>query len=154
MKIYSLKRELEIYKSIDIVFSFFEKPENLSRITPSNLNFNIITPTPIEMKIGTLIDYTINLIGFKMHWRTIITSYNPPFSFVDEQLKGPYKYWHHKHEFESTEKGTIIRDYVNYALPFGILGRLAYNVYVGVQLRDIFDYRASIIISIFENNEQ
>ena len=154
MRIHSIKRELLIKKSIDDVFSFFQEPENLSKITPSNLDFNIITPSPIVMKVGTLIDYTIKVIGIKIHWRTLISSFNPPHDFVDEQLRGPYKYWYHKHEFVSCGEETIIRDNVTYALPFGVIGRLAHKVFVFRQLRKIFDYRARIIQSIFENNDQ
>jgi len=154
MKTYKIKSELAIQKSIDEVFSFFQEPKNLSKITPSNLDFNIITPSPIVMKVGTLIDYTIKVIGIKIHWRTLISSFNPPHDFVDEQLRGPYKYWHHKHEFVSCGEETIIRDNVTYALPFGVFGRLAHKVFVFRQLCKIFDYRARIIKSIFENNDQ
>jgi ligand-binding SRPBCC domain-containing protein len=153
MRIYSIKRDLIIKNSINEVFSFFQKPENLSKITPSNLGFNIITPSPIVMNVGTLIDYTIKVIGIRIHWRTLISSYNPPYEFVDEQLRGPYKYWYHKHEFISSDEGTIVKDYISYALPFGIFGKLLHKLFVCRQLHKIFDYRACAIKSIFKNDD-
>jgi len=149
MRVYTLKREQLIRKPIEEVFSFFENAGNLARITPSNLRFNILTPFPIEMKAGTLIDYTIRVLGIGVHWRTLITHYNPPHSFTDEQLKGPYALWHHRHEFFSSSEGTLIRDTVNYALPFGVLGSLVHAIIVKRQLWNIFDHRSSVIRSIF-----
>ena len=105
--------------------------------------------TGIDMKAGTLIDYTIKIYGIRVHWRTLISDYNPPHYFIDEQLKGPYAFWHHRHEFVSTTDGTIIRDTVTYALPFGIIGRLARALFVKIQLQQIFDFRTAAIIAIF-----
>lgn len=87
---YYLKREQFIEKPIKEVFSFFQRPENLSKITPSNLGFKILNETPIEMKEGALIEYKIKLLGIPVFWRTEILEYNPPTSFKDKQLKGPY----------------------------------------------------------------
>ena len=89
----------------DDVFNFFSMPENLVKITPKSLSFTILTPKPIDMEKGTLIDYTISLMGFPVHWRTLISDYNPPHSFIDQQIKGPYAFWHHTHTF--TERGRL-----------------------------------------------
>ena len=150
MKVYTLKSRQKINKSLKEVFDFFKSPENLSKLTPSKLNFKILTPTPIEMKNGQLIDYTIKILGFRVHWRTIITSYLEPYEFVDQQLVGPYKMWHHKHTFE--DKGTYVEmhDEVNYVIPFGIFGRIAHFLYVKKELEGIFLYRTKIIDKIFK----
>ena len=103
MKLYTLISTQFIEKSIDEVFTFFSKPENLSVITPSKLGFKILTPTPIEMGPGRIIDYQIYLLGIPIHWRTLITDYNPPNMFVDQQIKGPYNMWHHTHTFHKVE---------------------------------------------------
>ena len=87
MKVYTLENHQFIKAPLKNVFDFFSKPENLKEITPSKLNFKILTPTPISMKEGTLIDYTIKLIGIPLHWRTLITKFDPPNQFIDEQLK-------------------------------------------------------------------
>ena len=103
MKVYKLKFKQVINSSLDDVFSFFSNPENLSKITPEKLGFNILTPTPIKMKEGQLIDYSIKLLGKKIRWRTMITEYIPKVKFVDQQLKGPYSMWHHTHEYSELD---------------------------------------------------
>ena len=120
MKVYTLKKEQKISKNILDVFNFFSRPENLAAITPPKMKFKILTPSPIEMKEGSIIDYTVKIFGIPTRWRTIITSYKRNESFVDEQLKGPYSYWHHKHSFESVEDGINIIDEINYVIKKGI----------------------------------
>jgi len=112
MKVYELNVTHQIDAPLDKVFDFFSKPENLSEITPAKLGFNILTPSPIKMEKGTLIDYTIKLMGIPLRWRSLITDYDPPKKFVDEQLKGPYSYWHHTHTFKAVDKGVEMNDVV------------------------------------------
>ena len=150
---YELERSLEVPRPRDEVFGFFARPENLAELTPSGLGFRILTPSPIPMARGTLIDYVISLHGLPMRWRTLISRYDPPHLFVDEQLRGPYDFWHHTHAFEETDAGTLIRDRVRYAMPLGPLGRLAHALAVRRQLRDIFDYRARVIAARFPARE-
>jgi ligand-binding SRPBCC domain-containing protein len=145
MKVYTLKAEQFVARPLAEVFAFFERPENLAKITPETLGFVILTPLPIEMRAGTLIDYTIKVMGFRLRWRTLISSYDPPHAFVDEQLKGPYTLWHHTHRFRAVEGGTMISDEVKYALPLGLLGRLAHALFVRRQLKGIFAYRFTAI---------
>ena len=116
-KIYTFYKEQFVPSDLDTVFEFFSRPENLEKITPSSMGFNIITPTPIDMKEGAIIDYTVKIMGVPMRWRTMITSYKKIEYFVDEQLKGPYSYWHHKHTFKEVEGGVLIIDEITYALP-------------------------------------
>ena len=152
MKLYTLKREQKISKNIDDVFGFFSKPENLSIITPSKMKFKILTPSPIEMKEGALIDYTVNIFGFPIRWRTLITDYKPTNMFVDQQLKGPYSMWHHTHLFERlNDEETLIKDIVIYAVPFGIIGKLVHSLYIKSDLNAIFDFRSRKIREIFND---
>jgi ligand-binding SRPBCC domain-containing protein len=153
MKIYTLIRTQEVNKPLEEVFAFFERPENLARITPPSLGFEILTPGPIAMRTGTVIDYTVRPLGPRLHWRTLITEYIPPYKFVDVQLEGPYKFWHHIHSFEKTATGTLITDRVKYILPFGFLGRLAHGLMVKGQLENIFDYRRIVIDELFSGEE-
>jgi hypothetical protein len=150
MTIHQLKRELLINKPIHEVFSFFEKAENLEKITPDILKFKIITPLPIEMKKGSLIDYQIKLSGIPMKWRTLIDIYEPPFKFRDIQLKGPYKKWEHLHEFIEKGNQTLMIDTVDYELPFGFIGDLVHKIKVKKQLKDIFDHRNKVIPELIE----
>ena len=123
------------------VFAFFSRAENLGRITPPEMAFRILTPLPIEMREGALIDYRIGLHGIPMKWRTRITRWVPGVEFVDEQLRGPYAKWVHRHTFrDDGAGGTIVEDEVRYRLPFGVLGRMGHFL-VRRQLERIFAYR-------------
>ena len=132
------------------VFDFFSNPENLSIITPKKLDFKILTPTPIIMKEGQLIDYTIKLLGFRVRWRTIITEYKHNDRFVDQQLKGPYSMWHHSHTFYNVDNGVKMIDEINYVMPFGFIGKIANKIWVKRDLDNIFKYRKEIIDEYFK----
>ncbi|MGY8764362.1 MAG: SRPBCC family protein, partial [Fidelibacterota bacterium] len=119
MKTFEINTKQYINKPLEVVFEFFSKPENLEMITPESLSFNILTPIPIRMEKGSLIDYTIRLFGIPIHWRTLISDYEPPFRFVDQQIKGPYTFWHHTHTFQQVDGGVEIIDKVKYSLPMG-----------------------------------
>lgn len=145
MKTYLLKRRQVIAKPIETVFRFFEAPENLERITPSNVGFNTLTPMPIRMQTGAVLDYTIRLFGVPVRWTTQIVGYDPPHRFADVALRGPYSFWHHTHSFEQTPEGTVMTDEVRYVMPFGLLGRFVHALLVKRRLDRIFDYRAEVI---------
>lgn len=150
MKIHKIYREQFVPKDIEQVFSFFERPENLSIITPPELNFKIITPSPIPMRQGTLIDYVIKVFGLPFRWTTYISVYEPPKLFVDVQIRGPYSFWHHTHRFFPKDKGTVIVDEVLYSLPFGFIGEIVHLISVRKSLERIFNYRSQKIREIFE----
>ncbi len=149
MKVYTLTRELYIRKPLSEVFSFFDRPENLAVITPKMLDFKILTPQPIKMKMGAIVDYIIKISGISFHWRTIISSYDPPNCFIDEQIKGPYAFWHHKHTFTEFNDRTLMKDVVHYSLPFGFIGILAHRIYVKRNINYIFDCRIKAINNLF-----
>lgn len=149
MKLYHLHREQVVPVERDEVFRFFEQPENLARITPPSMDFVILTPTPISMKEGAVIDYTVKALGARMHWRTLITDYEPPHKFVDVQIKGPYILWHHTHRFIAEGAHTRLIDDVRYALPFGPFGRMAHTLLVQRQLKQIFDHRHRVVADMF-----
>ena len=153
MRVFKLRYSQTVNASLDEVFVFFSNPENLSILTPEKLNFTILTPTPIVMKEGQIIDYTIKLLGFNVRWRTIITEYNGKNKFVDQQLKGPYSMWHHTHEFKELNGSINMVDTISYVIPFGILGQIVNRFWVKRDLDKIFKYRQKAIVKIFKERK-
>ncbi len=138
MRTRRLFRSTHIDRPLDEVFEFFADAGNLEALTPPWLSFEILTPRPLTMAVGTLIDYRIRLRGLPMRWRSEITVWEPPHRFVDEQLRGPYRRWSHLHRFRERDGGTDVIDDVEYAV-WG--GALIERVFVRRDLRRIFDYR-------------
>jgi ligand-binding SRPBCC domain-containing protein len=150
MSEYILKQSLTLDLPRPEVFAFFADAGNLEQITPPELNFRITTPEPIDIKKGALIDYQLRLHGFPVKWKTIISVWNPPFEFVDEALKSPYKQWIHRHTFTEIEKNkTLIEDEVKYRLPFAPFGNLAHWL-VRRELNYIFDFRQKKVAEILK----
>ena len=126
------------------VFAFFSNAVNLQNITPPELHFRILTPQPIPMQEGTLIDYRLRLFGAPLRWQARILDWEPPVGFIDEQALGLYGYWRHTHRFHDTGEATIIEDVVHYRLPFGPFGALSHPL-VRLQLERIFRYRQTAV---------
>ncbi len=148
MHIYELRREVEIPRPIDETFRFFENPHNLSLITPPWLNLAISPAKGIVMRKGAVIDYTLRWLGLSVKWSAEIAEYEPPFRFVDVQLRGPYRRWEHTHTFQVCGSGTRVTDVVRYAVPFGPLGRLAHRLILRRQLEAIFFYRQRALLEV------
>lgn len=124
------------------VFNFFADACNLQELTPPFLKFHVVTPPPIAMHVGTTIDYRLRMHGLPMKWRSLISAWEPPFRFVDEQVRGPYSFWHHEHTFEERNGGTLIRDVVEYGVPGGWL---MHALFVKRDLASIFRYRTEMM---------
>ena len=140
MKVHTLTREQFLGRPPGEVFPFFADAHNLEAITPPLLGFRVISEGPIEMRPGALIQYRLRLRGLSLDWLTRIDEWEPGVRFVDSQLLGPYRLWHHTHSFESRAGGTLMRDTVRYALPLWPLGELAAPL-VRRELAAIFDFR-------------
>lgn len=145
-EVHVLQREQRVQLPPQEAFAFYGDARNLERITPPWLGFEVTTPAPIEMGVGTLIEYKLRLHGVPVRWRTRIEAWEPPRRFVDAQVKGPYSLWEHTHTFEEDGPGaTIIRDRVRYSIPLGPLGELADRLLVRRDLKQIFDYRRDAV---------
>ncbi len=141
MSEHRLEREQVLPRRIDEVIAFFAEARNLERITPPWLVFRVLTPEPIEMRVGALIDYRLRVHGIRLSWTTRIEEWEPGAGFVDRQIAGPYRLWRHRHSFRARGDGTVVTDVVDYALPFGPLGDLAHRLFVRRDLERIFAYR-------------
>jgi ligand-binding SRPBCC domain-containing protein len=130
------------------VFAFFADAHNLETLTPPWLRFGLTSAGSIEMAPGTLIAYRMRVHGIPVRWLTRIEEWQPDEHFVDRQLRGPYRLWHHTHTFEPHPDGTLMVDRVRYLLPFGPLGRLAHLAFVRRDLRMIFDYRRDTVVRL------
>jgi ligand-binding SRPBCC domain-containing protein len=153
MTLYTLHKKQFIQRPLLDVFSFFERPENLATITPSWLGFRLLTRSPVLMKKDAVIEHSVRVMGVRVRWKSLIREYEPPFRFVDVQLKGPYAFWHHTHVFTEVNGGTLISDEIQYAMPLGVIGKIVQRVAVKRQLDDIFAFRAEMIKRIFGGEE-
>jgi hypothetical protein len=146
MRIHTLDAELWLPRTPRELFPFFADAANLQRLTPASLHFEILTPQPIEMRVGTLIDYRLRLHHIPLRWRSEITVWDPPTQFVDTQVRGPYKLWEHTHRFTAKDGGTLASDHVRYA---ALGGPLIHRWFVKPNLNRIFAYRSAVLKSIF-----
>ena len=148
MKVRVLERTQIVPRALDETFKFFSDPRNLQRLTPAFLKFKFLSTPPAAVQPGTVIDYEIRLYGVPVHWRTRVEIVEPPHRFVDVQEKGPYALWRHTHSFREIAVGTEMSDRVEYAMPFGPLGEIAYHLFVARSLEQIFDFRARELAAI------
>lgn len=144
MRIHTLHREQRLEGTPEEVFPFFADAHNLEALTPPLLRFRVITPRPIDLYPGALIQYALRVRGVPVSWLTSIQRWDPPHAFVDTQVRGPYALWHHTHTFAPTEdgRGTLMTDTVRYAIGFGPLGALAHALVVRRDVEAIFAFRA------------
>ncbi len=146
MKIFIFESELQLARPVSEVFPFFADARNLQALTPDWLNFEVLTPGPVELRVGALIDYRLRVHGLPLRWRTHIKVWEPPHRFVDEQLRGPYRQWVHEHTFTERNGGTLARDVVHYAVPGGALVN---RLFVRRDVERIFAFRREQLLARF-----
>ncbi|MBL7935237.1 MAG: SRPBCC family protein [Bacteroidia bacterium] len=148
MNFYSIKSTQHLPISLEEAWDFFSSPNNLAKITPPDMGF-IITSDKKDgekMYAGQIITYILKpMLGIPVKWMTEITHVKEGEYFIDEQRFGPYKLWHHRHSFKKIATGVEMHDEVNYALPFGILGTMAHNLFIRKRIEYIFEYRTKVL---------
>lgn len=157
MKTYHFKFEQHVPVALNEAWEFFSSPLNLARITPASMQFIITSDYTAETKMypGMIITYKVSpLFGIKLNWMTEITHVKENEYFVDEQRFGPFALWHHQHHFKETEGGVLMTDLLHYAIPFGIIGRLANRIIVQNNVREIFTYREKKIEELFGSSKK
>jgi ligand-binding SRPBCC domain-containing protein len=150
MKLREFQTELWLPLPPEELFPFFADSAHLDAITPPWLHFRTVTPPPIAMREGALIDYKLRVRGIPLRWRTRINVWQPPHRFVDEQLRGPYRQWIHEHAFEPRDGGTLTRDVVRYAVPFDFI---AHRWLVRPDIEKIFQFRAEALRHWFTSSQ-
>jgi len=145
-RIFQLTASQWLPRAPEEVFAFFADAFNLEDITPPWLRFRVLTPPPINLRSGSEIDYRLRLRGLPLRWRSRISDWSPPFQFVDHQIVGPYRLWHHVHTFEARDGGTCVLDHVEYASAGGVW---ANALFLRRDLRDIFTYRQQRLTELF-----
>ncbi|KFF12136.1 SRPBCC domain-containing protein [Chryseobacterium soli] len=153
--VHQLKREQQLYCNLETAWKFFSSANNLSEITPKDMNFIVRTKLEDdEIYKGMIIDYYVSpLLGIKMKWQTEIKQVSFQKSFTDFQNKGPYKLWNHFHEFIPNEKGVLMKDTIDYELPMGFLGEIAHQLFVKKKLEHIFEYRNAVLEKLFNQKK-
>lgn len=145
MSVHELHREQIVARPLQEVFEFFSNAGNLARLTPPAMHFTMITPQPIEMRSGALIEYRLRVHGLPIRWISLIEEWVEGVRFSDSQVKGPYKRWLHTHEFEAVAGGTRVSDHVEFELPLGVLGELGGLALVRHDLGRIFAFRREAV---------
>lgn len=152
MKIYEKRWTTWLPVTLDEAWAFFSRPENLDRITPEDMSFEILSDVAgVEMYAGMIVCYKVRpIFNIPMNWVTEITHVADRKYFIDEQRFGPYALWHHQHHFEEKDGGVLMTDILHYAIPFGPIGRLANAILVDKRVEEIFSYREQVIDQIFK----
>jgi ligand-binding SRPBCC domain-containing protein len=150
MHIYRLEKSLLLKADIEEVWDFFSRPENLNKLTPEDMKFQILGESkPEKMFAGQIICYRISpFAGINFRWTTEITHCENFKYFIDEQRFGPYSFWHHLHRYTETKDGVLMHDVVHYALPAGFIGRIMHKLFIKKKLEEIFAYREKAALKL------
>lgn len=146
-----IKQEQFLPISIEEAWDFFTRPENLNKITPKEMVFEITSELPERVYEGLIITYNIKpMLNIPLFWCTEITHIKEGAFFVDEQRKGPYHIWHHEHHFKSVDGGVMMTDILHYEIGKSVFGRLAGQLFVHKKVKQIFEYRYRILGDYFK----
>jgi ligand-binding SRPBCC domain-containing protein len=149
---YTIEREVIVPAPPEDAFAFFADPANLAKVMPPWLGFQLVRIDGLPMGVGTTIEYTVRALGAPQRSVVRVEEFEAGARFVDVQVRGPYRHWRHEHAFEEWHGSTLVRDRVEYELPYGVLGRVANTMLVARQLQQAFDYRTLAIARLFSES--
>jgi len=151
MKEFEYKTEQFLPIHIQTAWDFFSSPDNLSLLTPKDMDFTVLTELNSHIYNNMIIDYTVSpLLNIPLKWKTKILDVDDKVEFTDIQLKGPFKKWKHVHQFVQIDEGVLVKDIVQYQLPFGIIGQFVHSLVVKKRIEDIFSYRKKVLARLFK----
>lgn len=151
--VYQLKRKQQLNIDLNQAWKFFSNPINLNEITPKDMNFKICWEVPHSIHSGQMILYKISpFFNFEINWLTEITHYQDKKFFVDNQVKGPYKLWHHQHRFTENDQGVLMVDIITYEVSLGIIGEIFRQIYIRKKIESIFDFRLDFLEKKFNTH--
>lgn len=153
MGYYIFKKEQTLNADINSVWDFVSRPENLAKITPASMNFSILSQSSPIMEEGMLIAYEISpVLNIKTTWITEITSVIKHKKFIDQQVKGPYRFWHHEHKFQEVSSSIVkMTDVITYIPPYRLIGDITNKLFLKNQLKNIFKHRSIVLNKMFNN---
>lgn len=148
---YQLRKTQNIPIPVPEAWDFFSKPDNLAKITPEYMNFKILSKSDAgEMYPGMFVTYTVSpFFHLSLNWATEITQIKEHKYFIDNQIRGPYKIWHHEHHFKAIDGGTEMRDILFYDVPYGFLGRMVHKLFIRKRVEEIFEFREHKVKELF-----
>jgi ligand-binding SRPBCC domain-containing protein len=137
--------------TVEMAWGFFSDPKNLAVITPPSMRMSISKSSLGAMYEGMQISYRMSpLFGIPLNWTAEMKEIKAGKSFIDEQIKGPYKYWRHQHIFTPAEENSVIvEDFLQYAMPLGWAGRAVHRLIVHKKLKETFQYRRKKLVELF-----
>jgi ligand-binding SRPBCC domain-containing protein len=142
MKVHSLNHKQWLPIPVQETWAFFSSPRNLEEMMPSSRGFKIVSLPSESLYEGEIIEYSVKVFpGVWIPWISEVKALKEGESFVDDQISGPFKFWHHRHSFEEKDGGTLVRDLIHYSVGFGPLGEIARQLVVKNQLEEMFEHR-------------
>ena len=155
MSLHQLKIVQTLPVSVETAWDFFSDPRNLQLITPASFQFKILSDLGNKaIHEGQIIEYKVRpLFNLEMYWRTVITKVQDKVMFIDEQQKGPYRYWQHQHHFKPMDRGTEMTDIVKYEVPGWFAGDIVNSILVSKKLKALFQYRSEAISRLMSAKE-
>lgn len=149
---HKIESSFEIDFPLAEVWEFFSNPANLEKLTPSDMAMKPAGDLPKKMYEGLVVSYKVKpLAGITLTWSSLISTVVEKEYFIDQQVQGPFSYWHHEHHFKETARGTLLTDILHYRVPGAIFGKLFNKLIVKHKLEKLFNQRQALTEKALSN---